>query len=234
MAKEIQLAQSTIFNTVKSSKEEARLMQLARSKSANDLRKTMEDLIKKDRGQSVELVVLMELGERYQQQLTNLTTQKIQLELELHNLRQVSAKKRIKLESFGSDSSAAFGESGERIRQKKHILSDVKQKIAAILKEDALLSARIQGVEKNKIENNANLAQMRIDLESLEKEPTGPPSSTVAVHLEDLKREHTVRIKKFVNLEKKLAQISLGYVLNDIRRKKEALLNELNVYNNGN
>ncbi len=220
---------------MKSFQEEARQMRMARSKSANDLRARMEQFVKKDRRQSVELVVLMELSERYQQQLTDLMTQKIQLELELHNLRQVSAEKRIKLEPFGSDSVAAFEESGERIRQKKHLLFDVKQKIAVILKEDALLSVRIRGKEKHKTKNNVNLKQMQNDLESLEREPAnGSPPVSACLELEAIKRDQTVRIKNFVNLERKLAQINFGYVLNDIHHKKEEWLNALNAYNNRN
>jgi len=45
LSKEIQSAQMNILETEKSLKEEARLVRIARSKSANDLRKKVKELV---------------------------------------------------------------------------------------------------------------------------------------------------------------------------------------------
>ncbi len=94
----------------------------------------------------------------YFQQLTDLNAQKIQLEIDFNYLRDIFAnKKRIKLEPSGLD---PFGEFEEGIRQKKHRLSDVNQKLTAVLKEDTLLSSRIRGnrdgEERGRTETDSN------------------------------------------------------------------------------
>ena len=186
LTQEIQSAQSTIFNMVKSFEEETQLKKMAHSKTANDYQKKIGELVKKIRSQSVDLDVLMNLGERVQHHLTDLTTQKVQLEMELYKL--VSVEKQIKL--IGSDSLATFRESGEMIRHKKHLLLDVEEKLAAALKENVLLRTRIQGAEKEKMKNNLNLTQLRIDLGGLEREFAAElQKSADTVHLEVLKRE---------------------------------------------
>jgi len=125
-------------------------------------------------------------------------------------LRDIFAnKKRIKLEPSGLD---PFGEFEEGIRQKKHRLSDVNQKLTAILKEDTLLSSRIRGVETEKKEDARKLTQMQADLSSLEREPAAGSPSAIAEQLKALKREQSVRIKNFISLEKKLLQIGFNYL----------------------
>jgi len=227
LSKEIQSAQMNILKAEKSLKEEARLVRIARSKSANDLRKKVKELVEKNRRLSSELIVLMKLDESLKQQLIDLNAQIKQLEIDFKYLRDVFAsKERIKLESSSLD---PFGDFEERVRQKKHLLSDVNQKLTAILKEDGLLSARIQGIQKEKKEDARKLTQMQVDLGSLEREPAAGSPSAIAVQLEALKREQSVRIKDFINLEKKLLKIGFYHVLQDVDRKEEEWKNSLNV-----
>jgi len=218
LSQKIISAQTSIFNAEKSLKEEANLMRLARAKSANDLRRKIDELQTKDRSQSAHLSFLMELGKNFQHQLNDLNAQKIQLERELREY----SKNRIKLEPSGLNSSAG---SGERNRQRNQLLSDVKEKSTAILKEETLLSARILVIETEKKETAQNLTQMKVDLCSLEREPAARSPSAIAVQLEALKREQVVRIRSFVSLEKKLLQISFGYVLGDVCRMEEEWIN---------
>ena len=70
---------------------------------------------------------------------------------------------------------------------------------------------------------------MQVDLGSLEREPAAGSPSAIAVQLEALKREQSVRIKNFISLEKKLLQIGFNYILHDVDWKEEEWKNALNV-----
>jgi len=129
----------------------------------------------------------MKLEKSFQQQLTDLNAQQIQLEQELREY----SKKRIKLEPSGLDSSAG---SSERNRPKKQLLSGIKERLTAILKEETLLSARILGIETGKKETAQNLTQMKVDLGSLERGPASRSPTGIAVQLDALKREQGDRI----------------------------------------
>ena len=125
---EIQSANSTIIQTEMLIKEEARMMQFARSRTADDLRKKVEELERKERGQSMRLVALMEHYGRFLKQQTYLMDETFKLETELNRLREFLCT-RMRLDGFSSDLSAAYRGVEELIEQKKHLLSEVKEKL---------------------------------------------------------------------------------------------------------
>jgi len=211
-------------------KEEDRVMQMTRSKTANDLRKKIDELQTKERAQSIELGVLLEHSKGFQQQLKEFTAKKIQLEIEIANMGEFSTAQKRKMEFLGMDSTAAFEEIGERIQEKSDSLSKVKEKLDAALKEDTHTRERIRDLGKEKIENNRNLDQMRDDLDSLKENPAVVSPSATTVQLEILKREQYKRIEIFISFEKKLVQLSFGYAIDEVLQKKEERLSALNDY----
>lgn len=226
---EINSAQEMLLKLEKS----ARVERLARSKKAIELRKIIEEDQSKDRLKSTKLDLLMKLRERlqpdFQQQLKELTAQKIQLGQEITNLRIISAGKRIKLEPNSASDLNDVDFGAADMQQKKQLLSDVKEKLAAIREEETHLGLRIHRVEQEKMEITLKITKMRTDLDTLEGSPaTGSPLSVIVVQMKSLKREQRARIQNFASLEKRLVQISCGYVLDAIdaiRRNKEERLN---------
>ena len=207
MEHEIQSANSTIIQTEMLIKEEARMMQFARSRTADDLRKKVEELERKERGQSMRLVALMEHYGRFLKQQTDLMDETFKLETELNRLREFLCT-RMRLDGFSSDLSAAYRGVEELIEQKKHLLSEVKEKLTTFTNNEPQIEVQIREAEKKKIQRTRNLAKLRDDLELfLNVNPsTGSPNS-IGIYLEDLRREQKVRIEKLINLEKRLARI---------------------------
>lgn len=218
------------MNTKKSFKEKVRVMQMARSKSIIDLLKKIEKLEKEDRAHFAQLILLEEQGQNFQSQLKDYTAQKIQLELEITYLKNALVDKIIKLEPCSSASTTDFEEIREKIQHKKHLLENIKEKLAAIQKEDDHRSARTLRSEKEKIENIQNLAKLRTDLASFDGNSGSGTPSSISNQLKALIREQRIRITKSAILERKLAHINYGYELKDIQRKREALLNALKEY----
>ena len=190
----------------------------ARVKS-DQLRKKIEEIEMKDRSLSAKRAFLLELKERVQQQITELTGQENQLEQELMNgEKEAPVNKKSKPDSFICDSSEGI--------QQERLLSDVKIKLTLIVEEDKELLARIQDVEKELAEKGRNLSEIRAELDSLNTDnaATGEPSPSF-VQLKALKREQLDRIAEFSRLQKKLFHISCVYVLEDICRIEEELIN---------
>ncbi len=132
-------------------------MLMSPAKQADEINYNINQLEMKDRGESLELAVLMEFKESSQQRLKELTSQKIQLEVELAPLQEVSNNKKIKLEP----STSKPCEIEELIQQKETLLEDVKIKLVDILKEDNNFIARIDVVEEELAENARKLVQLR-------------------------------------------------------------------------
>jgi len=124
-------------------------------------------------------------------------TKKIQLELGINDFRQGSSKKRIKIEpTTVGGSSTDFLENGEMMmKQKENSLTNVKEKLAAIQKEETRQDARIQEGEKQKLQNALNLAKMRAGSESLleRNRATESPSAVAVAVLKALVVEKLIR-----------------------------------------
>ena len=207
MEHEIQSANSTIIQMEMLIKEEARMMQFARSRTADDLRKKVEELERKERGQSMRLVALMEHYGRFLKQQTDLMDETFKLETELNRLREFLCT-RMRLDGFSSDLSAAYRGVEELIEQKKHLLSEVKEKLTTFTNNEPQIEVQIREAEKKKIQRTRNLAKLRDDLELfLNVNPSTGSPNTIGIYLEDLRREQKVRIEKLINLEKRLARI---------------------------
>ena len=206
----------------KKSYEKSRAMQATSPRSANDLRKKMEGLETLDHHLSVQLTVLMEQDESFQQRLKELAAQKAQLKEEIDNLRHVAISKRIKIK--GSDSTAA--DLGSKIRLKRRMLTDATEKLAATLVERTRLATRIRGFEDEKREKTRALVEMRADY-SLLQEHSPSESTSIGIQLKALVREQCMRIERYVTLEKKLAKIRFEKAMNEIERKKEQWLDAL-------
>lgn len=201
-------------------------MQMARSKSANDLRKKLEELGKKDRSLSIQLVVLKELDESLQQQLKELTAQKTQLELEINALRNVAISRRIKLEFVVSDLSTDVE---NQIREKRRLFTNARETLAVTMEERAHLAARIRGFEDQKRDSTLNLDKMRAEYVAV-KENSAKSTSALRIQLKALAREQRTRIDRFVSLEKKLVQVRFDNDMNNIHREKEKWLDALKNY----
>ena len=201
-------------------------MLMSPAKQADEIRYNINQLEMKDRGESLELAVLMEFKESSQQRLKELTSQKIQLEVELAPLHEVSNNKKIKLEP----STSKPCEIEELIRQKETLLEDVKIKLVDILKEDNNFTARIDVVEGELAENARKLVQMRVHLDILTNNPTDGLPSASSIQMKTLKMEQRARIAELSRLERRLVQISCGYVFDEISRKEEEANNAVDDY----
>lgn len=153
------------------------------------------------------LVALMEHYCRFLKQQTDLMDETFKLETELNRLREFLCT-RMRLDGFSSDLSAAYRGVEELIEQKKHLLSEVKEKLTTFTNNEPQIEVQIREAEKKKIQRTQNLGKLRDDLELFlnENPSTGSPNS-IGIYLEDLRIEQKVRIEKLINLEKRLARI---------------------------
>jgi len=219
----IQAAFEILLQTEKSLKE-ARVMQMAGSRAVNDFRKKVENMETEDCYLSVQLTVLIEQDESFQQRLKELAAQKFQLGEEINKMRHVAISQRTKLELVDFQSSDDIG---NEIHQKRRILTNVTAKLAAILEEKTNLATRIRAFEDKKNEITQTLVKMRAGYSTLQRNSTSESTSALGGQLKTLVGEQCMRIERYVSLEKKLARTRFDSNMNEIDRKKERWLNAL-------
>ena len=103
----------------------------------------------------------------------------------------------------------------------------MKVKLSVIEEEDKILLARIQDMEKELAENVRKFTELRAEQQdslNTSNPATGEPSPK-SVQLKALKREQLGRIAEFSRLQKKLFHISCVYVLEDLYRIEQELVN---------
>ena len=218
LTEDIQAGHEALVKKANDLKEEGPAMLMSLTRKTYELLRNINELEMKDRGESLERTVLIEFKERAQLRLKELIGQKIQLEMELNPLKEVpSINKKIKLEFPASNSS----EISELIQRKETLIEDVKVQLADALKEENDYIARIRVMEEELAENARKLAQLRDELNSLKDNPAGGLPSANFIQMKTLKMEQRVRIAELSRLEKRLVQISCGFVLDEISRKEE-------------
>jgi len=229
IAKEIKEAQVTLWKKEKSLKEDVGKLRESRAKKLAKFREMVEELELKDRGLAIERRVYLDQKKDVDKQLTDLTTEKIQLERELAKLKGSSVNKEwIKLEPSGSQSSAAVSGNRDSILEKETRLCKVQEELLEILKRDTYLSGRMVVVEQTIAETIKTLLEVRTDYNSLKDDPSAAGTSSFIVdQLKTLKEQQRSRIAEFFRLEKKVVELSYGHVFGEIHRKGEEWMKAL-------
>jgi len=184
----------------------------------------MQDVEREDLFLSTKLTLLIEQNKSLQRRLKELAVQKAELVAEINNLRHLAISRRIKLEFIVYQSS---GDLGDDIRQKRSMLADATNKLDTTLMEETHLAARIQSFENKKRDNTQTLVQMRADYSSLQEKSASEEASVIGIRLKTLVTEQSTRIERFFSLKKRIAEIKLGDIMDDIEREKGLWFNAL-------
>ena len=229
LAKEIKEAHVTLWKKEKSLKEDVRKMRESRAKKLEKFREMVEQLELKDRGLAIERRVYLDQEKEIDKQLTDLTTEKIQLERELAKLKGSPVNKEwVKLEPSGSHSTAAISGNREAILQKETRLCKLKKELFENLERGSYLNGRILVVEETIAETVKTLLEVRTDYNSLKDDPSAAGTPSVIVdQLKTLREQQRGRIVEFFRLEKKVVELSYGHVFGEIHRKGEEWMKAL-------
>ena len=107
------------------------------------------------------------------------------------------------------------------------MLADATNKLDTTLMEETHLAARIQVFENKKRDNTQTLVQMRADYSSLQEKSASEEASVIGIRLKTLVTEQSTRIERFFSLKKRIAEIKLGDIMDDIEREKGLWFNAL-------
>ena len=229
LAKEIKEAQVTLWTKEKSLKEDVRKMRESRAKKLDKFREMVEQLELKDRGLAIERRVYLDQEKEIDKQLTDLTTEKIQLERELAKLKGSPVNKEwVKLEPSGSHSTAAISGNREAILQKETRLCKLKKELFENLERGSYLNGKILVVEETIAKTVKTLLEVRTDYNSLKDDHSAAGTPSVILdHLKTLREQQRSRIAEFFRLEKKVVELSYGHVFVEIHRKGEEWMKAL-------
>lgn len=227
LAKEIQSAQKIMMEKKKYLKEEQRVRQLARTEEANHLREKIEELMKEERALINRITVLTGVSENFTNQSKELTSKVIKLKKEVLNDEQGPPEKRMRLNTTASHASTSHA---GNIEERKKLLTDVEENLAAVETELAYTVSRIQEFIDKKLSNTLKLGKMRVDMESMVGNPVGEARSAAASQLQKLVQEQRIRIERVCELCRKMTELESKAKFDEIERKREGMLEALNSY----
>ena len=186
LAKEIKEAQVTLWKKEKSLKEDVWQLRESRAKKLEKIREMVEQLELKDRGLAIERRVYLDQEKEIDKQLTDLTTEKIQLERELAKLKGSPVNKEwVKLEPSGSHSTAAISGNREAILQKETRLCKLKKELFENLERGSYLNGKILVVEETIAKTVKTLLEVRTDYNSLKDDPSADGTPSYRRSIED-------------------------------------------------